>query len=107
MSDYLLVGTRIPGATELSPDVVARDVIASCAWHRVLLRWGLLRAFALGGRTLAEPTVCLVVQVSGAAAAEVLAVGWQRAVGYRVTALPLIEPGAVDERLSRWVTEAS
>ena len=95
MSDYLLVGIRIPAAAELSPDAVGRDIVAACSWQRALLRWGLLRWFAIGAGVPVEPTACLIVQVSSRAAADVLAVGWERAAGYLVTALPLVEAAPV------------
>jgi hypothetical protein len=97
MNDYLLVGTRLPGMKELSPDVVARCVATSCLWQRALLRWGLLRSFAVGSGAPAEPTVCLVVHASSPGAADDLAVGWERAAGYLVTTLPLVDAGPADE----------
>lgn len=97
MNDYLLVGTRLPRMKELSPDLVARDIAAACSWQRALLRSGSMRSFAIGTGAPAEPTVCLIVQAGSPGAADVLAVSWERAAGYLVTTLPLVDAGPADE----------
>jgi len=91
VSDFLLLGIRpvVPG--ELSPARAARDLAALTAWHRCLRRWGLLRSFAVGHQGQAGPGTCLVVRVSGPAAARRLAAGWERLAGYEVTVLPLVD----------------
>jgi hypothetical protein len=89
MSEFLLLGTRLPGAGEVSPGRAAHDVIAVAAWHRCLRRWGLLRSFALPHDAVAGLRACLVIQASGEAAATRLAMGWERVSGYRVMALRL------------------
>jgi hypothetical protein len=88
VSEFLLLAARpaIPG--ELSPARAARDLMALAAWQGCLRRWGLLASFAVG-RTGHGPAACLVVRVSGPAAAWRLAAGWQRLAGYEVTVLRL------------------
>jgi hypothetical protein len=89
VSEFLLLAARpaIPG--ELSPARAARDLAALAAWQGCLRRWGLLASFAVG-RPGHGPAACLVVRVSGPAAAWRLAAGWQRLAGYDdVTVLPL------------------
>jgi hypothetical protein len=91
VSEFLLLGIRpvLPG--ELSPARAARDLVALAAWHRCLRRWGLLRSFAVGHQGPAGPGACLIVRVSGPAAAWRLAAGWERLAGYDVTVLPLFD----------------
>jgi hypothetical protein len=91
VSEFLLLAARpaIPG--ELSPARAARDLAALAAWQGCLRRWGLLASFAVG-RPGHGPAACLVVRVSGPAAAWRLAAGWQRLAGYEVTVLPLASP---------------
>jgi hypothetical protein len=91
VSEFLLLGLRpvVPG--ELSPARAARDLVALAAWQRCLRRWGLLRSFAVGSEGRAGPGTCLVVRVSGPAAAWRLAAGWERLAGYDVTVLPLVD----------------
>jgi hypothetical protein len=91
MSEFLLVGTRQAAPGELSPACAARDLIALAAWHGWLRRWGLLRSFAVRREDRAVPGACLVVQVSGPAAAERLAAGWERLAGCEVAVLQLVE----------------
>jgi hypothetical protein len=101
VSEFLLLGTRRPALGELSPAGAARDLAALAAWHRCLRRWGLLRAFGVGRGCPATPGACLVVRVSGLAAAQRLAAGWGRLAGYDVTVVPLVNAadgrGMIDE----------
>ena len=91
MSEFLLLGIRPVATGELSPARAARDLVALAAWHRCLRRWGLLRSFAVGQQGHSGPGACLVVRVSGPAAAWRLAAGWERLAGYDVTVLALVD----------------
>ena len=89
MTSYLLVGNRVPGAPERSPAMVANAAVALLTWHNELRRWGLLRSFALPDPVTGEAMLCLVVQTSGPAAAQLLARRWGRIGEYLVTVLEL------------------
>jgi hypothetical protein len=91
MSEFLLLAARRAAPRELSPACAARDLLTLAAWHQCLRRWGLLRSFALGRGGRAGLGTCLVVRVSGPAAAQRLAAGWERLAGYDVTVLPLVD----------------
>ncbi len=90
MSEFLLLGTRPAMPGELSPARAARDLAALAAWQGCLRRWGLLASFAVGRAGRGGPAACLVVRVSGPAAAWRLATGWQRLAGYDVRVLLLV-----------------
>jgi hypothetical protein len=91
MSDFVLVGTRPAVSPELSPVLVARELVALAAWHGSLRRWGLLRSYALRPPWLAGHWVLLIVRAAGPAAATRLAAGWRQAGGYEVTVVPLCD----------------
>lgn len=92
MSEFLLLAARPAMPGELSPARAARDLVALAAWQGCLRRWGLLASFAVGRAGRGGPAACLLVRVSGPAAAWRLAAGWQRLAGYEVTVLPLAGP---------------
>jgi hypothetical protein len=96
VSVFLLLGIRPRAGREVSPADVARDLAASAAWYRALRQWGLLRAFALAPEPVAELRACLIVLVSGQAAADRLASDWGQVSGYQVsvTQLCTAAPGA-------------
>jgi hypothetical protein len=94
VSEFLLLGTRQAAPGELSPSRAAHDLIALATWHGWLRRWGLLGSFAVWRADRAGPTACLVVRVSGPAAAARLAAGWERLAGLDVSVLPLAEAAA-------------
>ncbi|HEX9624301.1 MAG TPA: hypothetical protein VF979_07990 [Streptosporangiaceae bacterium] len=87
MSEFLLVGSRPAVAGEISLGRASRDVVALLGWHRLARQWGLLRSFALPEEPAAGVRACLLVQVSGQAAALALAAGWAQRSGYQVTVL--------------------
>ncbi|MGN6792126.1 MAG: hypothetical protein ACTHJW_07020 [Streptosporangiaceae bacterium] len=91
MTAFLLVGSRPLGGPERSPALAARDAAALMTWHRGLRQWGLLRSFALPDEDGSALRLCLIVQVSGADAAQRLAMRWERLGGYQVTVLALRE----------------
>lgn len=100
MTAFLLVGTRVPGGAERSPAMAARAAAALMTWLQGLRRWGLLRSFALPDAAAGAPVLCLIVQVSGQAAAQQLAARWEWLGGYHVTVLEVQEAAglrAVDE----------
>jgi hypothetical protein len=94
MSEFLLLGTRLAAPAQLSPARAGHDLAALATWHGWLRRFGLLRSFAVRCGRHAEPAACLVVRVSGQAAAQRLAARWESLAGYQVTVLPLIDPAA-------------
>ena len=91
MTAFLLVGSRGPGGPERSPALAARDAAALTTWHQGLRRWGLVRSIAVPDQDASadETLLCLILQVSGAEAAERLATRWERLGGYKVTVLAL------------------
>ncbi len=91
MTAFLLVGSRRPGCAERSPAMAARDAAALTTWHQELRRWGLVRSIAIPDKDApaGETLLCLILQVSGAEAAERLATRWGRLGGYKVTVLAL------------------
>src|SRR5207245_11235528 len=92
MTAFLLRGSRPPGGPEQSPAMAARGAAALTTWHQGLRRWGLVRSIAVSDDQDApagDTLLCLVVQVSGAEAADRLAARWERLGGYKVTVLAL------------------
>jgi hypothetical protein len=91
MTAFLLVGSRRPGGPERSPALAARDAAALTTWHQGLRCWGLVRSIGVPDQdaSTGETLLCLIVQVSGAEAAERLATRWEQLGGYRVTVLAL------------------
>jgi hypothetical protein len=89
MTDFLLLGARKAEVREISPRRAGHDLVASLGWQRLLRQWGLLRAFAVADEPSAGLAACLLVRVSGQAAAIRLGASWEQLAGYQVTVLRL------------------
>lgn len=92
MSSFLLVGSQPPAGPERSPALAARDAAALTTWHQGLRCWGLVRSIAVPDyqNARADQTLqCLILEVSGAEAAERLVERWERLGGCLVTVLAL------------------
>ena len=104
MTAFVLVGSRPPRGPEQSPALAAREAAALTTWHLALRRWGLLRSFAFpdqhNRREGVAPRLCLIVQVTGADAAQRLAARWESLGGYQVTVLALRDVVAAERRAS-------
>jgi hypothetical protein len=94
MSEFLLVASRPPASSQLSPAGAARELAATARFHSALRGWGLSRAFAVSDQPYADLSCCVVVRTSSRRAALAVAAAWERAAGYLVTVLPFVDTAA-------------